>query len=241
MREKDTYFVTSVILFVEIIILITFIYFGGDMCCKKIGIALVITIVVSIILVLVIYGTNWLFQVICGYTGEVVCLSKNELHYKCNFKSAKEIYINKDVVNLHYKHFSGLKKLQYVEFYGKHTKIGRYAFYKCKNLKAVHLPEKLKEIKKETFKGCKNLTSVSIPDSVTSIGDNAFNGCSSLTSVTIPSSVTSIGAFAFGDCSSLNTVNYKGTEEQWKALKENADKNSGNEALIKLTPNYINN
>ena len=178
---------------------------------------------------------------ICGYTGEVVCLSKDELHYKCNFKSTKEIYINKDVVNLPYKHFSGLKKLQYVEFHGEETTIRANAFENCEKLEAVHLPEKLKEIKEETFKGCKNLTSVSIPDSVTSIGDNAFNGCSSLTSVTIPSSVTSIGAFAFGDCSSLNTVNYKGTEEQWKALKENADKNSGNEALIKLTPNYINN
>ena len=43
------------------------------------------------------------------------------------------------------------------------------------------------------FYGCRGLTSVTIPNSVTTIGYWAFTGCSGLTSVTIPNSVTSIG------------------------------------------------
>lgn len=42
------------------------------------------------------------------------------------------------------------------------------------------------------FFGCKNLTSVTIPEGVTSIGSYAFNACN-LTSMEIPASVTAIG------------------------------------------------
>ncbi len=44
---------------------------------------------------------------------------------------------------------------------------------------------------------CRGLTSVTIPNSVTAIGNEAFEGCSGLTSVTIPDSVTAIGNEAF--------------------------------------------
>ncbi|MCD7826979.1 MAG: leucine-rich repeat domain-containing protein [Clostridiales bacterium] len=48
------------------------------------------------------------------------------------------------------------------------------------------------------FWNCKSLTSITIPDNVTVIGRCAFDGCTSLTSVTIPAGVTSIGEYAFG-------------------------------------------
>ncbi len=48
------------------------------------------------------------------------------------------------------------------------------------------------------FYDCRGLTSVTIPNSVTSIGNSAFYGCRALlTSVTIGNSVTSIGNSAF--------------------------------------------
>ena len=63
------------------------------------------------------------------------------------------------------------------------TSIGGFAFYKCRSL-----------------------TTITIPEDVTSIGKNAFESCSSLTSITIPESVTSIGEDAFYSCISLKKV-----------------------------------
>ena len=60
------------------------------------------------------------------------------------------------------------------------TSIGSYAFYNCRGL-----------------------TSVTIPNSVTEIGNDAFSSCSGLTEITIPNSVTEIGSSAFYNCSSL--------------------------------------
>ena len=56
------------------------------------------------------------------------------------------------------------------------------------------------------FFNCRDLTSVTIPDGVTSIGGNAFDGCKGLTSVTIGSGVTSIGKIAFFGCSGLTSI-----------------------------------
>ena len=86
------------------------------------------------------------------------------------------------------------------------TSIRYTAFYECRTLTSITIPNSITTIETMTFYGCSSLTSVNIPNSVISIGDYAFSKCSSLTSVNIPNSVISIGESAFSYCSSLTSV-----------------------------------
>ena len=86
------------------------------------------------------------------------------------------------------------------------TSIGEAAFYYCKSLTSITIPDSVTSIGNDTFSNCTSLTSATIGNRVTSIGSWAFQDCTSLTSVTIPNSVTSIGYYAFYKCSSLTSV-----------------------------------
>ena len=100
--------------------------------------------------------------------------------------------------------------------------IGSEAFFGCRGLTSVTIPNSVTSIEAQAFTGCKSLTtitipnnvtsieggafsesgliSITIPNSVTSIENHTFYYCSGLTSVTIPNSVTSIGDYAFHGC-----------------------------------------
>ena len=86
------------------------------------------------------------------------------------------------------------------------TSIGNLAFYGCRSLTAITIPEGVTSIGSKAFYNCSSLTSITIPEGVTNIGDYAFQYCSSLTSITIPEGVTNIGSSAFSDCSSLTSI-----------------------------------
>ena len=69
----------------------------------------------------------------------------------------------------------------------------RSSVYGNSSVKKVVIEDGVTSIGNYAFYECRNLTSVTIPDSgVTSIGNYVFDGCGSLTSITIPDSVTSI-------------------------------------------------
>ncbi|MDB4719137.1 leucine-rich repeat domain-containing protein [Akkermansiaceae bacterium] len=86
------------------------------------------------------------------------------------------------------------------------TSIGTQAFWSCKSVTSITIPDGVTSIGNSAFLNCTSLTSITIPDSVTSIGNTAFDGCDNLTSITIPDSVNSIGNFAFYHCTSLTSV-----------------------------------
>ena len=83
------------------------------------------------------------------------------------------------------------------------TSIGEDAFYLCKSLTSVDIPNTVTNIAAWAFCGCANLTSFTIPDGVGCIENGAFLGCSGLTSVSIGNSVTQIGSMAFQSCTRL--------------------------------------
>ncbi|MBO7458499.1 MAG: leucine-rich repeat domain-containing protein [Paludibacteraceae bacterium] len=86
------------------------------------------------------------------------------------------------------------------------TSVGENAFYECRDLTSVTIPNSVTSIGENAFAYCYGMTSVTIGNSVTSIGNSAFYSCASLTSIEIPNSVTSIGDHAFYGCRSLTSV-----------------------------------
>ncbi|MBQ8439128.1 MAG: leucine-rich repeat domain-containing protein [Clostridia bacterium] len=86
------------------------------------------------------------------------------------------------------------------------TSIGSDAFYNCKSLTGIIIPDSVASIGERAFCGCTGLTDITIPDSVTSIGGSAFFLCTSLTNITISDAVTEIRNYAFYQCTGLTNV-----------------------------------
>jgi len=76
------------------------------------------------------------------------------------------------------------------------TYIKSQAFYNCKQLKSIILPEGLEEICYGTFRGCEGLTELSLPVSLEYIHREAFIECPNLKTITL-SRNTKIGYMAF--------------------------------------------
>ncbi|MCM1318468.1 MAG: leucine-rich repeat protein [Bacteroides sp.] len=53
--------------------------------------------------------------------------------------------------------------------------IGNYAFFNCRGLTSIDIPNSVITIGKSAFRNCEALTSISIPNSVTTIGELAFS------------------------------------------------------------------
>ena len=87
------------------------------------------------------------------------------------------------------------------------TRIGNSAFYGCKNLTCINIPNRVTSIGGWSFYNCTSLKSINLPDSVTNIGFFAFSGCCSMTSIEISNNVTFIGDSVFCGCKSVETIN----------------------------------
>lgn len=108
------------------------------------------------------------------------------------------------------------------------SKIGSFAFWGCKYISTVvipnsvlsigeqaftysglttlQIPNSITKIETGTFKNCNYLSSITIPNSVTTIKDEAFMRCENLKTLIIPNSVTSIGEYVFYKLYSLKSL-----------------------------------
>lgn len=86
------------------------------------------------------------------------------------------------------------------------TAIGNYAFFNCRYLTKITIPDGVVSLGDDAFSSCTGLQFINIPGSVITIGESAFYNCGDLQSITIPDSVTTIDSFAFSICGSLRSV-----------------------------------
>ena len=100
------------------------------------------------------------------------------------------------------------------------------AFYYCKTLTRVDIPEGITEIPDGAFKCCKSLQNAVLPQSLTRIGEESFCLCEKLEDITIPDHIISIVEEAFYGCSGAEKLTVPaGTIGQrafynWNNLKE---------------------
>jgi len=129
--------------------------------------------------------------------------------YQGNVVIPEEVtYMNRTrkVTSIEGRAFYDCKGLTSITIPNSVTSIGDYAFWKCFGLTSIAIGSGVTSIGNGAFDSCYGLTSVTIPNSVTSIGEHAFSNCYGLTSITIGSGVTSIGNYAFIGCSGLKKV-----------------------------------
>lgn len=82
-----------------------------------------------------------------------------------------------------------------------------YAFYACRGMEAVSLPETLTEIGDFAFYGCDDLTLVTTADTaLTTVGDKAFANCPALLGLTLPSTVSTMGMGMLEGCGKLESL-----------------------------------
>ena len=119
--------------------------------------------------------------------------------------SSTTLFIPKEVVEISANNFrdcTTLREVVFEEGGSVPLSIGDYAFYGCRALRTLVLPERLVSIGAYSFKGCYALTSVTIPKNVTDIGSFAFSECYKLYEVRNESAIENIGQHG-----SLNYIN----------------------------------
>lgn len=115
------------------------------------------------------------------------------------FESNKEI-----IAFTEFKYFTGV------------TSLSNKAFYKCKNLWKITLPESITQIETGSIDGSSIngfdgygafaetiITCIALPKALKSIGNGAFAYCRNLKSIEFNDELNEIGSYAFYDCDSL--------------------------------------
>ena len=109
-----------------------------------------------------------------------------------------------------------------ITFDGAVTSVGNYAFYKCRNLTSVTIPNGVTLIGNNAFDEC-SISSIIIPDGVESIGTDAFIYCHNLTEVHIPQNVITLGGNPFRSCNGLAKFSGKYASADGRLLVQNGN------------------
>ena len=103
----------------------------------------------------------------------------------------------------------------------------REGAFEFSGLREIVIPDTVKTLENAVFYSCKALVRAEIGNGVVSLGEmgqfadvGVFEKCAALKSVTIGSGVKSIASRAFENCVLLTSIFFKGSREEWKAIKK---------------------
>lgn len=109
------------------------------------------------------------------------------------------------VSSIREKAFYQCKVLESVTIPDSISEIGERAFYECRNLKSASISQNITAIQYETFAMCNSLEHMEVPEGVTIIGQGAFRNCGFYT-LSLPSTLLSIESDAFFSCYNLESI-----------------------------------
>ena len=114
-----------------------------------------------------------------------------------------------DVLAIGQSAFWQCKSIKEIKIPNSVQTIGSYAFYECSSLAEVDLGNSVRELDYECFADCDSLTSIDLPVSMTASGASAsqpFYGCDGLKTVTIASGGVYIPSSLFENCGVLQNI-----------------------------------
>ena len=134
-----------------------------------------------------------------------------ELYYNLDSKTKKACVTSMESNSIHDNYdFTGEFVIpSEVTFNGAEytvTTIGTAAFFECRTLNSIIIPDTVTNIEERAFENCIALTSVTLPKGLTVIKPWVFAWCKVLASITLPDSLTTIGKYAFSNCLNLNSI-----------------------------------
>ena len=124
--------------------------------------------------------------------------------------------IPNDIKHIGYRAFYG-KSMKSIIIPDSVITIGENAFGWSK-ITDITLGQNIISIDRDAFYTCKSLTSIVIPNKVTTLEYGVLSCCFCLTTVTLPASITKISDWAFAWDEALTNITYLGTVDQWNNI-----------------------
>lgn len=87
------------------------------------------------------------------------------------------------------------------------TSIGKLAFARCTNITTINLPNSLTNLGESSFYQCLNICSINLPVSIKKIPYGVFRNCRNITNISLPETLSVISNYVFYGCTSLKAIN----------------------------------